>query len=175
MWVWLSLTYYAGAVIMYRQTALRMLRKHGKRWYKPASHRHNDFPRPITVCAVVMLWPVVAFVLGTMKLAFPFGQKTWREFKATRRNARETREREAARLRQEQYAAAVKFLDQMAADQLAIEMAAPGLAVLSREVAEVEFTRWSDQVWRDRGKPWNIGTLERVRVRHQRAKEAAKW
>lgn len=176
--VWLlTVAWYAGALFTLQQSVLYMRYKHGPKWRRNAA-------RPWTIVAFTILWPFVLFVLASWKLIFPFGSKGRKQYLKERRTAKADQkflanqerlreEQRRLRTREDDYKAALTFLAVAAQDQQAIEAALPPVPVMGRELAETEFTQWSEQVWNDRGKPWSIGALQKVRARHQRAKEVA--
>jgi hypothetical protein len=190
-WIAAGVIYYIGAVITLRQTVLWFRGMYGTNW----THEHNrgDVPYAFGVAVAVAFWPLLAFALGSWRLAFPAGQ-TWRRYFVRRRQDRQERAKRG-------YEAALKFLETIAEDRRTIDAAIvdrivypsgprgwvlepvaepaaaraaePDPSILARDLAEAEFTRWQQQVWDDRGKPWAIGALQKVRIRHNRAKEAA--
>jgi hypothetical protein len=172
------IAYYIGAVIALRFSVL---------WAKEKIDRnHQGGWRPedtFTIFVMVALWPIVASLLLSWRLAFPRGVQT-----------RWAREQRAAAIAHSQH------LDLLVAEGIVKDFAATHSShwteieastsvvvptgqrtwsvrpdegdhekVPSREAAEAYFDEACQQVWRERGQPWSIGALANVRTRAKAA------
>lgn len=164
-WLWWVL-YHVGAMVTLRQFVLAMEnlreRRHNHRWYNQ--------PEMGFLVFVVPFWPIVAVAVLSWKAIFPRGVKS-RNARKQEREERKTqarRELEAARVaaakREEMtYREAEEILKSFMAQPDALAMIPePTEFVMPHDLADMNFTDACDQVWRDRGQPWSIGTLANV-------------
>lgn len=181
----LAAIWYSGGLLTLRQSVRYMRVKHGANWRYKLDRRDGFPPQAFLILCMTIFWPIPAFVLASWKLIFPFGRKGRKQYFKERRQVREDlkvfagqqrrqAEQRLLRNQEDDYRKALEFLAVVAQDQHAIEAALPPSPIMSREFAEVEFAQWSEQVWNERGKPWHLSaSLKKIRIRHQRAVEAA--